>query len=62
MTMNPLTATMGPTGDPNKHIGDLTTADESLQLEVVNMRESLLGPKTKIRLRAWNLRTMYETS
>ena len=25
------------------------------------MNESLLGPKAEIRMRAWNVRTMYET-
>ena len=25
-------------------------------------KESLLGPKTKIRMGAWNVRTMYKTS
>ena len=42
----------------------MTASDESPPHEVrsVKEKESLLGPKAKIRMGAWNVRTMYETS
>ncbi|CAJ1087276.1 craniofacial development protein 2-like [Xyrichtys novacula] len=53
---------MGPIVDPSQPIGRVTTTDESLQQEVRSAKACLLWPKTKIRLGAWNVRTMYETS
>uniref|UniRef100_A0A3B1KAX6 Endonuclease/exonuclease/phosphatase domain-containing protein n=1 Tax=Astyanax mexicanus TaxID=7994 RepID=A0A3B1KAX6_ASTMX len=40
----------------------MTVLDESLQQEVRSAMASLLGPKTTIRLGAWNVRTMFDTS
>ena len=39
----------------------MTTSDESPR-DVRSTTDSLLGPKTNICLRAWNVRTMFETS
>lgn len=39
----------------------MTIPNESLR-EVRNVKESLLRPKTKINIGAWNVRTMWETS
>ena len=41
---------------------DLNSPDESLRQEVRRGKEILLRPKAKIRLGAWNVRTMFETS
>lgn len=51
---------MVPTADSSPP-SSMTTADESLQQEVRSAMESLLRPKTKIHLGAWNVHTMYET-
>ncbi len=40
----------------------MTASDESPHREVRSATESLLGPKVKLRLGAWNVRTMYEAS
>ena len=40
----------------------MTTADESLNKKVSSAMGSLLGPKFKICLGTWNVRTMYQTS
>ena len=56
------TTTMDPTVDSSQPDGSMTTSDESLQQEVRSVKDSLLGPKAKIRIGAWNVRTMYETS
>ena len=53
---------MDPTVDSSQPDGSMTTSDESLQQEVRSVKDSLLGPKAKIRIGAWNVRTMYETS
>ena len=36
--------------------------DESPTREVRNLNRNLLGPKSTLRIGAWNVRTMYETS
>ena len=40
----------------------MTTADESPSQELRSTNQSFLGPQTTIRLGAWNVRTMFETS
>lgn len=40
----------------------MTTADESPYQEVRSLNQGFLGPRTTIRLGAWNIRTMFETS
>lgn len=55
MNMNALTTTIDPIVDPSQHIGNMATADESLQLEVSGAKESLVRLKTKIHLRALNI-------
>ena len=50
-----------PTVDLNQPVGSMTTSDQS-PWEVRGVKESLLGPKAKIRIGAWNVRTMFETS
>lgn len=42
--------------------GSMNDSNESLNGEVRVARNSLLGPKARIRIGAWNVRTMYETS
>ena len=40
----------------------MATADESPLQEVRSSNQGFLGPQTTIRLGAWNVRTMFETS
>ena len=40
----------------------MTTVDESPTQEVRSLNQGFLGPQTTIRLGAWNVRTMFETS
>ena len=40
----------------------LTSCSEIPDKEARGMKESFLGPKDKLCVRAWNVRTMYETS
>eukprot|EP00918_Siedleckia_nematoides_P087328 GHVU01192085.1.p1 GENE.GHVU01192085.1~~GHVU01192085.1.p1 ORF type:complete len:118 (+),score=8.07 GHVU01192085.1:649-1002(+) len=58
------TTTNANTSDPivnlSQAVGSMTTPDESLQQEVRSATDSLLGPKTKVHLGAWNVRTMYD--
>ena len=51
--------TMDPSLDSSQPTWRMTASDESPSQEV---RESLLGPKAKIHLGAWNVRTMCEAS
>lgn len=51
----------GPPVDLRHPPGRMTTADEILP-EVRSAMHNLLGPKSKIRLGTWNVRTMYATS
>ena len=53
---------MAHTVDLSQPDGSRTTSDESLQQEVRTAKDSLLGPKVKTRIGAWNVCTMYETS
>ena len=46
---------------PNSLGGSMTTSDESRK-EVRSAKEGLLGSKNKIRIGAWNVRTMFETT
>ena len=48
--------------DLSQLVGSMNSPDESLQQEVRRGKESLLRPKVKIRLGAWNVCTMFETS
>ena len=48
-------------GNPNYLSASMTILDESRK-EVRSAKEDLLGPKTTIRVGAWNVRTMYETT
>lgn len=48
-------------GHPNSSDGNMTTPDE-IRREVRSVKEGLLGPKTKIRIGTWNVRTMWETT
>ena len=48
-------------GYPHPLVGSMTTLDESRK-EVRSVKVGLLGPKTTIRIGAWNVRTMYETT
>ena len=50
------------TADWSPSTGIMTSSDESRLQEVRRAKTSLLGPKTTIRLGAWNVRTMFETS
>ena len=52
----------GPRDDSSQEIGGMTIPNESPFGEVRDMMGSLLRPNTKLRLGAWNVRTMYETS
>ena len=53
---------IGPAVDSDHCIGSMTTPDESLNKEVSSAMGNLLGPKFKVRLGTWNVRTMYQTS
>ena len=48
--------------DSSQPLGSMTASNESPPREVRSVKESLLGPKIKIRLGTWNVRTMNETS
>ncbi len=53
-----------PIVDPGHPIflgGSMTTSDE-IRKEDRSAKEGLLGPKTKIRIGAWNVRIMFETT
>ena len=52
---------MDPIVDLSHPTGCMTPPDESPR-DVRSTTDSLLGPKTNIRLAAWNVRTMFETS
>ena len=52
---------MDPIVDLSHPTGCMTPSDESPR-DVRSTTDSLLGPKTTIRLAAWNVRTMFETS
>ena len=54
--------TCGPVGNSSKTAGTMATADESPLQEVRSSNQGFLGPQTTIRLGAWNVRTMFETS
>lgn len=56
------TTTSDPTVDLKQNPGSMTIPDESLPKEVRNATDSLLGPKAKIRIGTWNVRTMNDTS
>ena len=55
------TTTRGPIADLSQS-GSMTTPAESLPQEGRCATDSLLGPKTKISVGAWNVRTMNEAS
>lgn len=52
----------GPEADLSQAIGEMTIPNESLQEEVSDMMASLLKPKVKFRIGAWNVCTVHETS
>lgn len=56
------TQTPGPRVDLSQAIGGMTIPNESLLEEVSDTMDSLLRPKAKLRIGAWNVRTMYEAS
>lgn len=51
-----------PAVDLSQPIGSMNSPDESLQQEVRRGKDSLLRPKTKIRIGAWNVCTMFKAS
>ena len=55
------TTTRGPIADLSQP-GSMTTPAESLHQEGRCATDSLPGPKTKISIRTWNVRTMNEAS
>ena len=55
------TTTRGPIADLSQP-GSMTTPAESLPQEGRCATDSLLGPKTKISIGTWNVRTMNEAS
>ena len=55
------TTTRGPIADLSQP-GSMTTPAESLPQEVRCAKDSLLGPKTKTSVGAWNVRIMNEAS
>ncbi|XP_068712893.1 craniofacial development protein 2-like [Montipora foliosa] len=67
VTETATTKTSKPSTGPDRDFsrvtsGRMTNSNESLSGEVRAARCSLRGPKAQIRIGAWNVRTMYETS
>ena len=52
----------GTTEDSSQETGNMTTSNESPAREVRSVKESLLRPKTFVKIGTWNVKTMWETS